>query len=49
MGREMVDIYCDSHDVPPDAITLDIDDTFDTAHGQQQMCPRGSPGEVPWG
>jgi hypothetical protein len=34
-----VDIYCDSHDVPPDAITLDIDDTFDTAHGQQQLIP----------
>jgi hypothetical protein len=37
MGREMVDIYCASHDAPPDAITLDIDDTFDTAHGQQQL------------
>ena len=37
MGREMVDIYCASHDVPPDAVTLDIDDTFDTAHGQQQL------------
>jgi hypothetical protein len=30
-------IYCASHDVAPDAITLDIDDTFDTAHGQQQL------------
>jgi len=37
MSREMVDIYCDSHDAPPDAVTLDIDDTFDTAHGQQQL------------
>ncbi len=51
MGREMVDIYCDSHDVPPDAITLDIDDTFDTAHGQQQMTFwngfHGEPGYAP--
>jgi len=37
MSREMVDIYCDSHDAPPAAVTLDIDDTFDTAHGQQQL------------
>lgn len=37
MGREMVDIYCDSHDAPPDAVMLDIDDTFDAAHGQQQL------------
>jgi len=37
LGREMVDIYCVSHDAPPEAVTLDIDDTFDTAHGQQQL------------
>ena len=37
MGREMVDIYCASHDVPPEAVILDIDDTFDAAHGQQQL------------
>ena len=37
LGREMVDIYCASHDGPPDAVTLDIDDTFDAAHGQQQL------------
>lgn len=37
IGCEMVDIYCASHDVPPDAVTLDIDDTFDAAHGQQQL------------
>ena len=37
LTREMVDIYCDSYDVAPDAITLDIDDTFDTAHGLQQL------------
>lgn len=37
LGREMVDIYCASHDAPPEAVTLDIDDTFDAAHGQQQL------------
>jgi hypothetical protein len=37
MGREMVDIYCDSHDTPPGAVMLDIDDTFDAAHGQQRL------------
>ena len=37
MGREMVDIYCASHATPPEAVTLDIDDTFDAAHGQQQL------------
>ena len=37
MGREMVDIYCASHDAPPEAVTLDIDDTFDAAHGLQQL------------
>jgi hypothetical protein len=37
IGREMVDIYCASHHAPPAAVTLDIDDTFDAAHGQQQL------------
>ena len=37
LGREMVDIYCASHAAPPDAVTLDIDDTFDAAHGEQQL------------
>ena len=37
IGREMVDIYCASHDAPPDSVTLDIDDTFDAAQGQQQL------------
>lgn len=37
MGREMVDIYCASHAAPPAAVTLDIDDTFDAAHGYQQL------------
>ena len=33
----MIDLYCDSHAEPPSAITLDIDDTFDAAHGEQQL------------
>ena len=34
---ELIDIYCDSYAAPPAAITLDIDDTFDAAHGAQQL------------
>ena len=37
LSREMVDFYCDSYDTPPSAVTLDIDDTFDATHGQQQL------------
>ena len=37
LTHEMIDIYCDSHDAPPAAVTLDIDDTFDAAHGEQQL------------
>jgi hypothetical protein len=37
MTHEMIDLYCDSHAVAPTAITLDIDDTFDAAHGGQQL------------
>ncbi len=37
IGREMVDVYCASHVQPPAAVMLDIDDTFDAAHGQQQL------------
>nr|WP_250645680.1 transposase [Methylobacterium durans] len=32
-----VDLYCASYPVPPDAVTLDIDDTCDVVHGQQQL------------
>jgi hypothetical protein len=37
IGREMVDVCCASHAAAPAAVTLDIDDTFDAAHGQQQL------------
>ena len=33
----LIDLYCDSYDAPPASITLDIDDTFDAAHGEQQL------------
>ena len=37
MGRAMVDHYCHSFRQVPARITLDIDDTFDTVHGGQQL------------
>ena len=36
-GRVMVDLYCASYTTPPQAVTLDIDDTFDAVHGHQQL------------
>jgi len=33
----MVDLYCASYSRPPDAVTLDIDDTVDVVHGHQQL------------
>ena len=33
----LVDIFCRSFPIPPAAITLDIDDTCDPVHGQQQL------------
>ena len=37
LGRALVDQYCASYPKVPGRIVLDLDDTFDTAHGQQQM------------
>ena len=37
MGRAMVDLYCASFSTVPKRIILDIDDTFDAVHGQQQL------------
>jgi hypothetical protein len=37
MGRAMVDLYCGSFRQVPKRIVLDIDDTFDAAHGGQQL------------
>jgi hypothetical protein len=33
----MVDLYCASYKTPPEAVTLDIDDTVDVVHGHQQL------------
>jgi len=37
MSREMVRFYCQSFPCAPGRIVLDIDDTFDAVHGQQQL------------
>ena len=37
MGRAMVELYCDSFRHVPRRIVLDIDDTFDVVHGEQQL------------
>ncbi len=37
LGRVLVDLDCASYAVPPAAVTLDIDDTCDVVHGQQQL------------
>jgi hypothetical protein len=37
LTRGMVDLWCNSYQRPPKAITLDIDDTADTVHGHQQL------------
>jgi len=33
----LVDLWCASYKTPPEAVTLDIDDTCDEVHGVQQM------------
>ena len=35
----LVDLYCASYAAPPRYVTLDIDDTCDVVHGQQQLSP----------
>jgi hypothetical protein len=37
MMGAMVDFYCASYPEPPASVMLDIDDTFDAAHGGQQL------------
>ena len=37
MTRALVDLFLDSYDQAPKAILLDIDDTNDTTHGDQQL------------
>src|SRR5262245_1422261 len=33
----MIEVYCASYTRPPQAVTLDIDDTVDVVHGHQQL------------
>jgi hypothetical protein len=47
--RVMVALYCASHDRPPASVSLDIDDTLDVVHGQQQRCGAAAPGKTPSG
>jgi hypothetical protein len=37
IGRGLVNPYCRSFRQVPRGIALDIDDTFDTVHGEQQL------------
>jgi hypothetical protein len=37
MARAMVGLYCASHRQVPRRIVLDVDDTFDAVHGEQQL------------
>jgi hypothetical protein len=37
MGHAMIDLYCRSYAKPPATVTLDIDDTCDVVHGNQQL------------
>ena len=37
MGRALVDLYCGGFRQGPRRIILDIDDTFDAVHGEQQL------------
>ena len=37
MGLGMIDLFCDSFSRVPGRIVLDIDDTDDPAHGQQEL------------
>lgn len=37
MGQTMIDLYCSSFRQAPRCIVLDFDDTFDAAHGEQQL------------
>ena len=37
LGRVLVDLWLSSYTVPPESVTLDIDDTVDVVHGHQQL------------
>ena len=37
LGHVLVDLWLSSYAVPPESVTLDIDDTLDVVHGHQQL------------
>ena len=37
LGQVLLDLWLTSYAVPPDSVTLDIDDTLDVVHGHQQL------------
>lgn len=37
LGNVLVDLWLRSYQVPPESVTLDIDDTLDVVHGHQQL------------
>ncbi len=37
LSYALIDLYCASYARPPEAVTLDVDDTIDVVHGRQQM------------
>jgi hypothetical protein len=43
IGIGMIDTFCRSYPQPPAAITLDIDDTDDPVHGQQELALFSTP------
>jgi hypothetical protein len=43
----LVDLYCASYAVPPEAVTLDINDTVEVVHGHQQLARFNAHGACP--
>src|SRR5919107_1353389 len=37
MAQSMLDLYCDSFPVVPSHLTLDLDESFDRVHGEQEL------------
>src|SRR5215217_394305 len=37
MAKAMLDLYCDSFPVVPSHLTLDLDESFDRVHGEQEL------------
>ena len=37
MAQAMLDLYCDSFSIVPSHLTLDLDESFDRVHGEQQL------------